>query len=134
MMALIGCGGGGPDDMPEIGQVNGVVKVDGSPKANLMVTFQPEGGRPAMGTTDADGKYELTYTKEEMGTKIGKNLVTISSVEASENYEAGGDKDEETAADPIPAKYNTMAVDNPDMTVDVKPGPNEINWDVTTDG
>jgi len=138
LLTMTGCGGG-PDDLPEIGQVTGVVTVDGSPKGNLIVSFQPEGGRPAMGTTDAEGRYELTYSRDEMGTKIGKNLVTISSEEAAEDYEDGEDnaqQGDETAAtsDPIPAKYNTMAVENPDMTVDVSAGANEFNWDVKTDG
>ncbi len=134
-IAIAGCGGGGPDDMPEIGQVTGVITVDGVPKADLMVTFQPEGGRPAMGTTDAEGKYELTYSRNEMGTKIGKNLVTISTVEGEQDYEAGGAAaDKEPAPDPIPAKYNTMAMENPEMTVEVSAGSNEFNFDVSSGG
>ena len=134
---LVGCGGGGPNDMPEVGAVTGTVTIDGQPGANLMVTFQPEGGRPSMGATDASGKYELTYSREAMGAKIGKNLVTISSVQSDAAYEAGETEaaatdDAEPAEDPIPAKYNTMAVDNPDMTVEVKPGENTFNWDVVT--
>ena len=41
---MLGCGGGTPDDQPDIGQVTGVVTVDGSPKADIIVAFQPEGG------------------------------------------------------------------------------------------
>ena len=132
---LVGCGGGGPDDMPEIGAVTGTVTVDGQPGANLIVSFQPEGGRPSMGTTDASGKYELVYSRDAKGAKIGKNLVTISTAVADARYEAGGteavaSKDKEPAADPIPAKYNSMAMENPDMTVEVKAGANTFDWDV----
>lgn len=127
---VCGCGGG-PRDMPEVGAVTGIVTVDGSPTGNLTVAFQPEGGRPASGVTDASGRYELTYNADVKGTKVGPNLVTISSnTLADEDYEAGEQPAEEE--EPIPAKYNSMAFENSEMKVDVKPGPNEINWDITT--
>ena len=103
--------------------------------ASTVVPFRPRFGRPSMGTTDASGKYELVYSRDAKGAKIGKNLVTISTAVADASYEAGGteavaSKDKEPAADPIPAKYNSMAMENPDMTVEVKAGANTFDWDV----
>ena len=120
--------------MPEIGSVSGRITIAGKPGANLTVTFQPPAGRPSYATTDADGNYELQYNKDTMGAKIGKNLVTISAAAdgAEGDYEDGTSSQESSLnADEIPARYNTMAGLNPEMTVEVKAGSNEFNWDVT---
>ena len=131
LMALPGCGGTA-SDMPDIGQVTGKVTIDGQPAANLMVTFQPQGGRPSYATTDEAGVYELTYNGDTKGTKLGSNLVTISTAEGEEDYGDGGSTKEVSLenADAIPAKYNTLASTNDEMTVDVKSGVNEFDWDV----
>lgn len=138
-LTLTGCGGGGPGDMPEIGQVTGTITVDGSPKANVIVAFQPEGGRPSQGITDNQGNYELVYSRDAKGAKIGKNLVTLSTDTSGDSYESENSSEdkseEEDAKDPeIPAKYNTEAIDNPEMTVEVKAGSNEFSWDIKTGG
>lgn len=117
------------DDMPEIGSVTGKITVDGQPRAGLMVTFQPPAGRPSYDTTDEEGNYELQYNSDTAGAKIGSNLVTISTADdEGEDYSSG----EEEKPDAIPAKYNTLASENAEMTVDVKAGSNEFNWDITT--
>lgn len=134
-VSFVGCGGGGPDDMPDVGQVTGTITIDGQPAANLMVTFQPTAGRPSYDTTDEAGKYELQYNADTKGAKIGSNLVTISTADGGgENYEDGNSGKEKSLedADAIPASYNTLASDNAEMTVDVKAGANEFNWDVKT--
>lgn len=132
--SLYGCGGG-PDDMPEIGTVSGKITVGGQPGANLVVTFQPPAGRPSYATTNAEGNYELRYNKDTMGAKLGSNLVTISTESDGGDGEDYGDGTDGSAAslegaDAIPAKYNTQASQNPEMTVEVKAGANEFNWDV----
>lgn len=131
VIGSLGCSGS-PGDMPEIGLVSGIVTIDGVPKAGLNVTFQPEGGRPAIGQTDSDGRYELTYSREAQGSKIGKNLVTISTPEPSQDDDSVPTEEQEQFVDPIPEKYNALAIENPDMTVEVKPGTNEFNWNVAT--
>jgi len=120
--------------MPDIGSVTGRITVAGKPGAGLIVTFQPPAGRPSYATTDADGNYELQYNKDTMGAKIGENLVTISTASdgGGEDYEDGtSGKEASLNADAIPARYNTMAGQNPEMKVEVKSGSNEFNWDVT---
>lgn len=134
LLALVGCGGGAPADMPELGEVSGVIKVDGEPQANILVSFQPEQGRPSMGVTDENGEYTLKYTQAESGAKVGKNLVTISTKPPEESSTEGcGCSEDEGFLDPIHPKYNTEAIDNPEMTVEVKLGSQEFNFDVTTD-
>lgn len=127
---LCGCGVG-PSDSPELGDVSGTITVDGKPKANLTVSYLPENGngRPASGTTDENGYYELRYSFTETGTKVGKNVVRISSLEP-ESDDDGDLTDAAEFVDPIPAKYNTQAADNPEMNVNVKPGNNEFDFNV----
>ncbi|MEP3480900.1 MAG: carboxypeptidase regulatory-like domain-containing protein [Fuerstiella sp.] len=130
-LALPGCGGAA-SDMPDIGQVTGKVTIDGQPGANLMVTFQPQSGRPSYATTDEAGAYELTYNGDAKGAKLGSNLVTISTAGGGEDYGDGGSAKEVSLenADALPAKYNTLAGANEEMTVEVKSGANEFNWDI----
>lgn len=119
--------------MPDIGQVSGTITLGGQPGANLMVTFQPEKGRPSYATTDESGAYELTYNGDASGAKIGSNQVTISTSSDGEEDYGNGDSNREGSledADAIPAKYNTLSGTNPEMTVDVKSGSNEFNWDI----
>ena len=40
---FIGCGGGAASDAPDLGQVSGVVTMDGKPLEGAMVTFEPTG-------------------------------------------------------------------------------------------
>ncbi len=64
---LCGCSQEGPDVVP----VTGKITVDGKPIANLIVIMQPPDGRPSQGTTNADGVYEMRYTQDLMGVKVG---------------------------------------------------------------
>ncbi|TWT62392.1 carboxypeptidase-like regulatory domain-containing protein [Rubinisphaera italica] len=80
----IGCGGG-TGDSPDLGRVSGTVLVDGKPLENVLVSFAPEdGSRASTGVTDASGQYQLTYSTSEMGAKIGKHNVKISSYNDSD--------------------------------------------------
>ena len=129
--AMIGCSGS--SDRPELGQVHGKVTMDGKPAAGVMVSFQPADGRPSWGTTDEDGEYTLKYL-DQTGAKVGKNLVTISTPNSGDVPEDCSKIDEGgTAADPIPPRYNTLATENPEMTVEVKPGDNTFDFPLTSD-
>jgi hypothetical protein len=116
---LFGCGG--VSDAPETGDVSGYVKLDGQPVPGATVIFQPTEGRPSNGRTDAEGHYELTYSRNQSGAKVGTHRVQITT------YEAG---DEETPAveEKIPEKYNT----NTELTKEVKAGDNEIDFDLAS--
>lgn len=75
--AVTGCGGGSELD---VGEVTGVVTLDGKPLPNAVVTFVPKAGGPSgVGTTDAEGKYQL-LTVEEAGAVVGEHLVSIVCV------------------------------------------------------
>ncbi len=76
--AVVGCGGA------NIATVSGVVKVDGKPYKDAIVSFQPIGdkgnqnpGRGSAGVTDAAGRYSLDYDGEKPGAIVGKHRVRI---------------------------------------------------------
>src|SRR5690348_5741145 len=74
--AVAGCGG----SEFEFGDVTGVVKLDGKPLPNAVVTFTPKGGGPSgVGKTDAEGQYQL-YTATEPGAIVGEHTVSIIAV------------------------------------------------------
>jgi hypothetical protein len=104
---------------PEIAPVSGRVTLAGKPLEKADVVFQPESGKPpASGRTDADGHYELAYKRGVMGGPVGQNLVQIAvSREVVHNPPK------------IAAKFNSKS----ELHREVKPGPNEFDFDVTTE-
>ena len=115
LIALAGCGKGGP----QIAPVHGRVTLDGQPLAKADVVFQPDGSqRGSTGRTDAEGRYELAYKRGQMGAIVGPNTVRIHvSAELVRN------------PPPIPARYAAKSELHPE----VKPGDNEFNFDMTSD-
>lgn len=74
---LAGCGPSGPTMVP----VTGTVTLDGAPVAGVGVMFAPAtAGRPAQGTTDATGKFQLTTEKSGDGVLEGEYEVTVTGV------------------------------------------------------
>jgi hypothetical protein len=120
-------------DQPELGQVTGTITLDGQPLTGVAVVFQPDNGRPARGMTNAEGKYELTYIRQTMGTKVGSNRVEIAPSEEGEesnDVETGDGEPQPTANTPkpvkpmVPKRYNSQS----ELKVDVKPGDNTFDF------
>ncbi len=94
----LGCGRG---DLPDLGYVTGTVTMDGKPLEGAIVEFHSDaGGRPGVGVTDAEGKYELKYTGGVEGSKIGPAEVSITT-EWPEGEPPEGE------SETIPQKYNS---------------------------
>lgn len=129
LLALSGCGG--VSDQPELGLVTGTVMLDNQPLQGIAVTFLPDNGRPATGTTDKNGDYELIYIGDTPGCKVGHNRVEIGYAEGEdEGVEMEGDDVEQTPVKAgkksIPARYNVET----ELEADVKPGKNVFNFDL----
>lgn len=132
-VVLVGCGGGGPSDTPDTGEVSGTITVDGKPQAGLQVSFQPESGRPSIGTTDDSGYYELIYTSDLKGAKLGKGYFSvITPQDDGEGYSDEEGEGYAESTDPIPAKYNTEAASNPEMQFEVKAESNTFDLKIQT--
>lgn len=114
LAASVGCSDSA--DQPDLGLVSGKVTLNGSPLCGVAVTFRPDDGRPAMGTTDAEGNYKLTYIRDTLGCKVGHNRVEIgNSEESGEDHELEGELEGDAvsqtpkkAAAEIPARYNVL--------------------------
>ena len=119
-IGLAGCGGG--SDGPELGRVTGVVTLDGAPLPKATVMFQPQNGRPAFGTTDDNGKYELGYTQGNSGTVLGENTVFIRT------EIPGEDGQQPLQKELLPAKYHNKT----ELKANVTAGANTFNFDLTS--
>jgi len=134
LLGLSGCAGS--SDQPDLGQVSGTVTLDGKPLSNVVVVFQPDVGRPASGRTDADGRYELTYIRSTLGTKVGHNRVEIAPSE--EEDVAGEDAGEvdtpmgrrrgRSRKPKVPYRYNIKS----ELEADVQPGANTFDFELTS--
>ncbi len=118
----VGCSGT-PADQPDLGTVSGTITLDGSPLANAKVEFQPESGRPSYGVTNSQGEYELEYSPDAKGAKIGQHTVRITSRALGEN--AQGDV-VVTQAEQVPDVYNTKT----ELSVTVEPGDNDVPFEL----
>lgn len=122
LVLAAGCGGSGASDQPDLGQVTGVIKMDGQPLSNVTITFSPEKGRPSIGKTDEAGNYELGYLGDTIGAVIGVHSVTISTPQEAPTPPG------KTYKDPIPKKYNTKST----LKEEVKTGENTIDFDLVS--
>lgn len=125
-LAVGGCGGS--SDQPDRGYAEGRVTLGGESLSRAMVTFQPDSGRPSFGVTDEDGYYAVEYLPGEEGAKVGKHLVSIST------YREPEEEGDPPTPEQVPVQYNRDAAENAEMTVEVKPGSNTFNWELSSEG
>lgn len=127
---LVGCGQSGP----ELAEVGGTVTLDGKPVPNANVTFRPQGpeGSPSYGVTDANGNYELRFSRDKTGATPGTHHVEITteklSPEDREALKAEGHDVFEFV--PVPAKYSRPG----ELVRDVERGGNTIDFKLESGG
>ena len=73
---LAGCGDG-EDPHPPTVPVQGKVTYQGQPVPKGTITFQPPGGRPAVGEIQPDGTYSLSTFGQKDGAILGTHQVMI---------------------------------------------------------
>lgn len=83
--SFAGCGGAGDEGGVPVYPVSGAVTMFNKPLSGATIIFAPEGDQPtATGTTDAEGKYQLTTYEFGDGAAEGSYRVIVSkSVAAS---------------------------------------------------
>lgn len=119
-LSVLGCGGG-PDDRPELGEVEGTVTMDDQPLVGAEVQFQPEKGRPSKGITDEAGHYVLNYKDDVPGAAVGKHKVTIRTYRP-DNPDAEDPALQKGQKETVPVNYN----DKTELVgIEVKAGQNE---------
>lgn len=76
--ACLVCGGCSGSDRPATAPVRGQVTFRGKPVAGATLSFLCDGApRPAVGTTDAAGAYQLTTYEPNDGAVAGTHVVTV---------------------------------------------------------
>jgi len=119
LAALPGCGGTGQ------AEVDGAVTYDGRPVPAGAIAFVPlEGQGLSAGGTVLDGRY---HVPAEVGPKTGKYRVEIRWAKPTgRKYRSETGAMLEVTEEGLPAKYN----DKSELTADVKPGKNTIDFDL----
>ena len=133
-LLAVGCQPEGPSHPPTYG-VTGTVTLDGNPVEGATVTFVPgQTGDPAVGTTDASGKYSLKSFGSEDGATPGEYQVTVTKFDFAEagggsggndaempddygGAAAGGEGADDSGKNALPAKYAIAAESGLSATV-----------------
>jgi len=114
------------DSGPELGEVTGVVTLDGKPLPNATVEFQPtaSGGSSSQGTTDESGRYELMYGVGRPGAMIGEHAVRITTYRMEPADEQGENMIEHPEI--LPPKYHEQS----ELKREVASGSQVINFEL----
>ena len=122
MLLSLGCAS---RDTPDLGKVSGVVTLDGEPLPQATVEFQPTeaGGVTSFGTTDDEGKYELSYSVGIDGAKVGEYKVRITSYR-QEHVEDGPPRE---IPERVPPKYNSQT----ELVRTVEAGSQTMDFELT---
>jgi hypothetical protein len=112
---------GGCGSKFNLGEVTGIVTMDGTPTGGLQILFEPlDKDQPSsLGFTQSDGRYELRCSSGEMGAVLGQHIVRVTPVERD---------DPEPGSVVIPHKYNNRS----ELQREVKSGQNTINLELTS--
>jgi len=113
----------GPDrKLPDLGEVEGVVTLDGVPVSGAVVQFHPMAAVRAgselsdsMARTTPDGRFKLRYVREVTGACVGQHIVLIRKIVPGEG-------------DMIPVQYNLQTR----LRFNVEPGNNVADFDLKT--
>lgn len=120
LTVLSGCGGGRSD----LGQVQGVVLLDGQALPDATVVFQPDAAGPAsFGRTNAEGRYTMLYDHGTRGAVIGMHTVKITTFQE-------GDRDADpplvAAPERLPDRYHRAS----ELREEVRSGTNRIDFEL----
>jgi hypothetical protein len=138
LAAVVGCG----DEKMKYVSVSGVVKLNGKPYPNAIVTFQPVGGkdnqnpgRGSTGITDENGRYVLKTDGDQRGALVGLHQVKIRTQGEVVGYDPTvGSPDnapgpEKGKIDPIPTDWRSLS-DKHVFEVPAE-GTDQANFDIT---
>ena len=100
--------------------MTGTVSLDGKPLPRAAVVFVPvKPGRSAIGGTDENGVYSMTYTPTATGVLVGECSVEIRT---------GSPDNPKEYPEKVPSKYNTKS----ELKAEVKPGRNVLDFQLNS--
>lgn len=104
LLIVAGCGEAGG----QLVETTGSIQYEGKPLENATITFQPEGGLPAIGQSDASGNFQLK-TRGDLGVSPGPAKVAITAVEVLDGGKEDSDVEMVTKTRSlIPEKYGNL--------------------------
>lgn len=131
---LVGCGSGVKTEVvPPLHPVTGTITLDGKPVEKVAVTFVPaenNTGNGASGSTDAEGKFTLTYRSGDPGIPAGDYVVLCTKLTMPDGspIPEGQTAADVMAVDQIPERYRRT--DNPRNAVSVPEGGKNFDLDL----
>jgi len=136
LAACVGCGGGA--NLPDTVPVSGKVALNGKPLTNASVTFIPAGitrGEGGFGTTDQEGRYELTYLRGSSGVPVGEYRVVINKRVMPDGSDADEGPDvapiESQARELLHPKYSNEQ--HTTLSATVPEGGGSVDFNLSTD-
>ncbi|WP_437222227.1 carboxypeptidase regulatory-like domain-containing protein [Planctomicrobium sp. SH661] len=128
VVICLGCGG---SNGPKLVPVRGMITLDGKPLDRASITFHPEQGRPSVGFSDDEGKYELQYSFDRAGAMPGRHLVTITS-----EVVAFRSEDVPKDAPTLPGRQELLPKryrENTELVVDVQAGQKTYDFNLNSE-
>jgi hypothetical protein len=126
LLVTLGClalaGGCGPN-LPAVAPVKGTVTWRGLPVVGAAVMFMPGNGRPATGTTDADGHFHLSTFGQVDGALLGHHKVSITKSVPISDAPYAPERSE------IPPNYANTATSGLEVDVTAA-GPNDFPFEL----
>ena len=105
----------GASEVAELGNVHGLILLDGNPLPGAQLEFHGDGNNVARGTSDRIGHFELVYTEQRPGAEIGKNRITVS-------------KTDKNGEEILRSVYNSETT----LERSIRNGENQVNFSLTT--
>jgi hypothetical protein len=127
-----GCGRG-----PALAPVEGTVRMNGQPLANVQVEFWPESnGARSTGLTDKGGRYQLTYNGKQPGAVVGPHRVLLYDLQVfgDNPLPVGGKRNKDADVTPVRAsRFLASYADSvkTPLKKEVGASPNVIDLEVT---
>lgn len=120
-LSLLAAGCGGSD----LATVTGTVTVDGEPaKVGAIAFFAADGRAPSAGAPIIDGRYSA-----EVSPGLCHVQIRVSKVVGEKRiYDTPDSPVRKIWAEALPPKFN----DNTELELDIRPGTNEKNYDLST--
>jgi hypothetical protein len=131
VVGVLGIAGCGRD--PRLEPVEGTLRMNGKPLANVQVEFLPEASGPrSRGVTDQDGHYSLATDGQKSGATLGSHRVLLYDLQVYNDQPTGRMKKDQDATPERPSRI-PAAYANPASTPLIKEvlgKPNNIDLDV----
>ena len=101
---------------------------DGAPLPEAFVKFVPTGGQgtTSSGRTDRNGNYQLMLSRTASGASLGTSTVRITTREVVADDQGRGT----WLPEKVPSCYNSES----ELSVEVEPGSNRLDFDLRSDG